>query len=201
MFVCMQRKYQNFAQADNFLHVRHEKWALSQKSLLGPMWVTKHQHFLCLSGKKSTFSCKQIRRQYHRHPIFLASDKTEKCYIYHCLKLGLLILSNRALQTWSEPLRKPKNASTLGIKLPKFKGYHSTLDYYSFRSEFEKLVAPRIASHLLSDYLKHNYLEGQALQLVKEIDDLSKIWERLKSANGNVNCSEISLTYSYLPCI
>ena len=82
---------------------------------------------------------------------------------------------------------KIKNASTLGIKLPKFKGYHSTLDYYSFRSEFEKLVAPRIASHLLSDYLKHNYLEGQALQLVKEIDDLSKIWDRLKSAYGNVS--------------
>ena len=82
---------------------------------------------------------------------------------------------------------KIKNASTLGIKLPKFKGYHSPLDYYTFKSEFEKLVVPRIASHLLSDYLKHNYLEGQALQLVKEIEDLSRIWERLKSAYGNVS--------------
>ena len=82
---------------------------------------------------------------------------------------------------------KIKNAATLGIKLPKFKGYNSTLDYYTFKSEFEKLVSKRISKDLLSDYLKLNYLEGQALQLVKEIDDLGKIWERLKSAYGNVS--------------
>ena len=82
---------------------------------------------------------------------------------------------------------KIKNASTLGIKLPKFRGYDSKLDYYTFKAEFEKLVSPRISSHLQSDYLKHNYLEGHALELVKEIDDLSQIWERLKSSFGNVS--------------
>ena len=82
---------------------------------------------------------------------------------------------------------KIKNASLLGIKLPKFKGYHSTYDYYTFKSEFERIVKKRISKDLLSDYLKHNYLEGQALQLVKEIDDLDKIWDRLKSAYGNVS--------------
>ena len=82
---------------------------------------------------------------------------------------------------------KIKSASLLGIKLSKFKGYNSTLDYYTFKSEFEKLVAPRIQSHLQSDYLKHNYLDGQALQLVKEIDDVSEIWKRLKSSYGNVS--------------
>ena len=42
-------------------------------------------------------------------------------------------------------------------------------------------------SKLLSDYLKNNYLEGQALQIVKEINDNDKIWDRLKSSFGNVS--------------
>ena len=77
MIVSVQRKYQNFAQTDIFSQAHHEKWALHQESLLGTIWVTKHQHFLklCLPGKISTFLCKEIRRQHHRHPIFLARDK------------------------------------------------------------------------------------------------------------------------------
>ena len=82
---------------------------------------------------------------------------------------------------------KLKNASILGIKIPKFKGYDSPIDYYTFKSEFEKLVVPRVYAKLLPDYLKNNYLDGQALQLVKEIDDLEKIWDRLKLSFGNVN--------------
>ena len=75
---------------------------------------------------------------------------------------------------------KIKNASILGIKLPKFKGYNSVMDFYTFKAEFEKLVAPRIQAKLLHEYLKNNYLEGQAFEIVKEIDDIDKIWGRLK---------------------
>ena len=82
---------------------------------------------------------------------------------------------------------KMKNASILGIGLPKFKGYHSKLDFYSFKSEFEKLIVPRVQEKLLPDYLKNNCLEGHALQIVKEMDDLKTIWERLKLSFGNVN--------------
>ena len=81
---------------------------------------------------------------------------------------------------------KLKNASLLRIKLPIFKGYESLMDVYTFKSEFEKLITPRVQKQLLPDYLKNNYLEGQALKLVKEIDDLDKIWDRLKIAFGNV---------------
>ena len=81
---------------------------------------------------------------------------------------------------------KIKNASILGINLPKFKGYCSAMDFYTFKSEFEKLVAPRVHKRLLSEYLKNNYLEGQAFEVVKEIEDLDKIWERLKLSFGNV---------------
>ena len=81
---------------------------------------------------------------------------------------------------------KMKNASILGIKLPKFKGYESQMDYYTFKSEFEKLIMPRVKATLLPEYLKNNFLDGQALQLVKEIDALDDIWERLKMSYGSV---------------
>ena len=79
------------------------------------------------------------------------------------------------------------NANALGIQIPKFKGYNSSLDFYTFRSEFEKLVVPYTHRSLLADFLKTKYLEGQALQLVKEINDIDKIWDRLKLSFGNVN--------------
>ena len=81
---------------------------------------------------------------------------------------------------------KLKNASLLGIKLSKFSGYDSTTDFYTFKTDFEKLVTPRVQAKLLPDILKNNYLDGQALKLVKEIEDLDKIWERLKLSFGNV---------------
>ncbi len=82
---------------------------------------------------------------------------------------------------------KIKNVATLGLKLGKFGGYSSDKDYYTFKSDFEKLIVPRIQAKLLPDYLKCNHLEGQALQIVKEIDSLDDIWERLKVSFGNVN--------------
>ncbi|MDP7406234.1 MAG: hypothetical protein QF495_05675, partial [SAR324 cluster bacterium] len=84
-------------------------------------------------------------------------------------------------------VEKLKNASSVGIKLPVFKGYESTLDYYTFKAEFEKLVVPRYSKPLLPEYLKNNYLRGQALELVKETHDLDQIWERLERSFGNVS--------------
>ena len=81
---------------------------------------------------------------------------------------------------------KIKDSSLLKLDVPKYHGYGSSLDFYTFKSEFEKLISPRIRAKLLPDYLKNNYLEGQALQIVKEIHEIDKIWERLKSSFGNV---------------
>ena len=78
---------------------------------------------------------------------------------------------------------KLKNASALGIQIPRFKGYDSVLDFYTFKSE---LVVPHVRANLLPDYLRNNYLDGQALQLVKEIHDLDDIWIRLKESYGDV---------------
>ena len=81
---------------------------------------------------------------------------------------------------------KVKNASSMGINLPKFSGYDSALDFYTFKSDFYRLVAPRIQAPLLHHHLKINYLRGQAFELVKEIEDLDEIWDRLKSSFGDV---------------
>ena len=80
-----------------------------------------------------------------------------------------------------------KNTSFLKLDVPKYHGYGSSLDFYTFKSEFEKLISGRIQAKLLPDYLKCNYLEGQALDIVKEIHQMDEIWGRLKNAFGNVN--------------
>ena len=90
-------------------------------------------------------------------------------------------ISNRDLSA-----NKLQNASLLKIELPRFKGYNSALDIYTFQTEFEKLVLPNIQRKLLPDYLKRNYLDGPALLLVKEINDLRGIWAKLKEAFGCV---------------
>ena len=79
-----------------------------------------------------------------------------------------------------------QNASSLNIELPRFKGYNSALDIYTFQTEFEKLVSPNLQRKLLPDYLKRNYLDGPALLLVKEINGLKGIWAKLKEAFGCV---------------
>ena len=99
-------------------------------------------------------------------------------------KIKVLVKNEVLQRDLSE--EKIKNASLLGIELSKFKGYQSPLDYYSFKSEFEKFVVPRVQAKLLPDLLKNNYLEGQALQIVREINDTDLIWKRLKSSFGNV---------------
>ena len=39
---------------------------------------------------------------------------------------------------------------------------------------------------MLPEYLKNNVLGGQAFEIVKGIDQMEEIWERLKTSFGNV---------------
>ena len=87
----------------------------------------------------------------------------------------------------------------LGIQLEKFSGYDSALDFHTFKSDFYRLVVPRIQAPLLPDYLKKNFLVGQALELVKEIPDLDTIWDRLKSSYGDVITLMSKKTWSNRP--
>ena len=80
---------------------------------------------------------------------------------------------------------KLKNASTLKVEIPKFSGYDSKMDFYTFKSEFKKLVEPTIQKKYWADYLKRNYLTGMAFTLVEKETDYSQIWEILSQSFGN----------------
>ena len=81
---------------------------------------------------------------------------------------------------------KLKSALTLNLKLPKFSGYDSQLDIFSFKREFGKLVEPYISKLHWSDTLKWKYLAGPALTLVESMTDIDKIWKKLESTYGDV---------------
>ena len=55
----------------------------------------------------------------------------------------------------------------LNIKLPKFKGYDSQIDIYTFQLEFEKIYLRSTPKRMLADVLKKNHLNDPALSLVK----------------------------------
>ena len=81
---------------------------------------------------------------------------------------------------------KLKNLSGLTIELEKFQGYDSKIDIYTFKSEFEKLIQPKIQKRYWIDTLKKNYLSGPAFILVEKIEDITEVWKKLTEAYGNV---------------
>lgn len=74
-------------------------------------------------------------------------------------------------------------SSKLNIKLQKFKGYESSVDLYTFKSDFEKLHQKTTPSALLLDLLKNNFLEGPALTLVKGV---GLHWRDLGMSEGTI---------------
>ena len=77
------------------------------------------------------------------------------------------------------------NEARLNINIQKFSGYDSSIDVYTFQTNFEKVYLRTTPSRLLSDQLKNNFLSEPALTLVKSLDNINDIWARLKSAYGD----------------
>ena len=50
-------------------------------------------------------------------------------------------------------LEKIKQASDMPIEIPRFTGYDSKMDFFTFRSEFRKLIEPKIRKKLWPDYV------------------------------------------------
>ena len=73
------------------------------------------------------------------------------------------------------------------IELSKFKGYESKHDIYTFKSEFEKLVQPRVQKTLWLHVLKNNYLEGPALVLVDKLETIDEAWKILTWAKTQIS--------------
>ena len=81
---------------------------------------------------------------------------------------------------------KLRRGHDVPVELPKFSGYESKLDIYSFRADFERLIQPTLLKRLWVDTLKKQYLAGPALILVQNTESLVEIWNRLFKAYGNV---------------
>ena len=81
---------------------------------------------------------------------------------------------------------KVKSVHNLKIELPKFKGYDSDMDIFTFRKEFEKLIEPVVQKAYWGDYLKRNYLMGNALTFVEKIENIDEIWKKLTDSYGNM---------------
>ena len=71
------------------------------------------------------------------------------------------------------------------IDLPKFSGYGGEIDFFTFKSQFQKIVEPKVQKKFWSDYLKRNYLSSPALVLVEKETDYLKIWEKLCESYSN----------------
>ena len=82
---------------------------------------------------------------------------------------------------------KIRNALGLKVEIPRFCGYDSPLDIYTFREQFEKFVVPYVQRNLLPDTLKWNYLVDPVLTLVKELKNMDEIWDRLFKSYGNAS--------------
>ena len=72
-------------------------------------------------------------------------------------------------------VEKIKNATGLEVELPKFSGYDGPIDFFTFKSEFKRLVESSVQKKFWVDHLKRNHLSGQALTLVESEDDYNKI--------------------------
>ena len=73
----------------------------------------------------------------------------------------------------------------INIKLAKISGISSSLGYYTFKNQFDKLHLRTALKTMLPELLRNNYLEDLVLSLVKNIQGIEDIWNRLKKAYGD----------------
>ena len=78
------------------------------------------------------------------------------------------------------------DTSKLNISLEKFSGYNDSNDFYTFKTNFNKINERTTPKHLLGDLLKNNYLKEPAYSLVKSLENIDQIWDRLQFASGDV---------------
>ncbi|MEM7375585.1 MAG: hypothetical protein AAF587_43730 [Bacteroidota bacterium] len=110
---------------------------------------------------------------------------TEKYHQLCSLKQKYVDALNAEIKDAEVSKQQSFQSSKFNIKLPKFKGYDTFVDVYTFQSDFEKLHLKSTPKSLLADLLKNNFLEGPALTLVKGVDSIDEIWKRLKSSYGD----------------
>ena len=88
--------------------------------------------------------------------------------------------------------KKLQTSAFLDIQIPKFDGYNSEMDIYTFKAEFKKLVEPFVQRDLWADHLKKNLMSGSALNIILKIEKMDEIWKKLIEVSGiPTSCSKI----------
>ena len=94
---------------------------------------------------------------------------------------------NVSIEVKKRELDKEKQfqISSLDIHLPKFSGYDSELDIFTFQEKFLKLNKAKVPKAHMAELIKNNYLEGAALDFVRRYEDIEEIWTSLKKSFGD----------------
>ena len=79
--------------------------------------------------------------------------------------------------------------SRLNTKLPKFIGFSSNINIYTFQDSFKNLYLRRTPKQMLHDLLRNDFLDEPVLSLVKIVEDVDKICRMLKKANDGSSTS------------
>ena len=103
------------------------------------------------------------------------------------IALHVKFASDVSNEAKSRELSKEKQfqISSLDIKLPKFSGYDSQLDVYTFQEKFMKLHKAKVPKSHMPELIKNNYLEGAALDFVRRHENIDEIWTSLKKSFGD----------------
>ena len=73
----------------------------------------------------------------------------------------------------------------LDIKIEKFSDFDASTDFYTFRSNFEKVHLSSTPKEHLPDLLRNNYLTDPARTMVSNLTSIDEVWERLREAFGD----------------
>ena len=82
----------------------------------------------------------------------------------------------------SSTTQSSSNLKLSRMKAPKFSG--NIRDFARFRKDFDKIVKATYSGFQLVYVMKEECLSGEALELVRNLDSLEDIWERLTEKYG-----------------
>lgn len=117
------------------------------------------------------------------HDITTIGDRFERL---SGLKQSFINSLNKEIENQEVDKLQRFTRTQLNIKLKRFNGYNSQIDFFTFKSNFEKVHLLSTPKKLLPDLLKNNFLKEPASTLVKHLEDIDMIWAKLESAYGDL---------------
>ena len=103
------------------------------------------------------------------HDITTIGDRFERL---SGLKQSFINSLNKEIENQEVDKLQRFTRTQLNIKLKRFNGYNSQIDFFTFKSNFEKVHLLSTPKKLLPDLLKNNFLKEPASTLVKHLEDI-----------------------------